>query len=65
MSALAPLAQVLEVTENSFLDIRTNTLGYFRKRVYLSCRPNQDIPFGQERVALQSGLNLPHRLLGE
>ena len=40
-------------------------LGYFRKRVYLSCRPNQDIPFGQERVALQSGLNLPHRLLGE
>jgi hypothetical protein len=26
MSALAPLAQILEVTENSFLDIHTNTL---------------------------------------
>ena len=40
-------------------------LGHFRKRFYPSCRLNQDVPFGQEGVAHQSGLNLLHRLLGE
>ena len=39
--------------------------GDFRKRFYPSYGPNQDVPFGQEGVAHQSGLNLLHRLLGE
>jgi hypothetical protein len=39
-------------------------LGHFRRRVSLLCRPNQDVPFGQKRIAFESGFKLSHRLFG-